>query len=409
MAAATLRFQVPGASLRAVRRAMGSVATPAQPGAPVKRIRRILRSGASRIRITFEEGELPIGEQPWPVHELAFESLAGPPAALVTVASRWIERHALWFGASARFALAEHHPHASGIVAGTRECSTVVSSRLGPDEALAAMVGNCLAQLLPQAERVAAGIGSPVNLHQTRVGLRRLRTALRVFGAWSPTLDPRWDEVLGDVFRRLGAARDNDAIAAALAPELAAAGAPLVDLPACTQRDSPAEVLQGRAFNRVLTELVVFAGGAPARPRHSHTPSRASAHGRNLKRLASALLNRLHRQIMRDAPGFLAADDAARHRTRKRLKRLRYSVEFVAPLFTDKAVTRYLKPLRKALDALGTLNDLNVADPLYRAQLPADARAWFALGWIAARRASCLQEGSTALKAFGRVRRFWAN
>ncbi len=48
--------------------------------------------------------------------------------------------------------------------------------------------------------------------------------------------------------------------------EPAAAGAPLVDLPACTQGESPAEVLQGRAFNRVLTELVVFAGSGRMPP-----------------------------------------------------------------------------------------------------------------------------------------------
>jgi CHAD domain-containing protein len=407
MAVLMLKFQVPGASLCAVRRAMRTAAAPAQPGAQMKRVCRIVRSGTSRIRITFDEGPLQIGEQPWPVHELAFESLAGPPAGLVTVASRWIDRHALWFGTSARFALAEDDPHARGTVAGTRLFNTEVSSRLGPDEALSEMVGSCLEQLMPHAERVAAGIGSPLHLHQTRVALRRLRTALRVFGSWGSTLDPRWDGVLRDVFRRLGAARDSDAIAAALAPELAAAGAPPVDLPGRAQRESPAQVLQGRAFNRVLTELIVFAGSAPVGPRHSHKPPHPPAHGRSLKRRASALLNRLHRQVMRDTPGFLAADDATRHRTRKRLKRLRYSVEFVAPLFKDKAVARYLKPLCKALDALGALNDLNVADPLYRAQLPADARAWFAVGWIAARRASCLQEGSTALNAFGRARRFW--
>ena len=409
MAVVMLKFQVPGASLRAVRRAMGTAAAPALPEAQVKRVCRIVRSGDTRIRITFDEGQLQIGEQRWPVHELAFESLAGPPAGLVTVASHWIERHALWFGASARLALAEDHPHASGTFAATRGRGAAVSSRRGPDEALPAMVGSCLEQLMPHAERVAAGIGSAVHLHQTRVALRRLRTALRVFGPWSPTLDPEWDAVLRDVFRRLGAARDSDAIAAALAPGLAAAGAPLVGLPGRAQKEPPAQVLQGRAFNRVLTELIVFASSAPAAPQRSREPPHPPAHGRSLKRLASAALNRLHRQIMRDTPGFLAADDVTRHRTRKRLKRLRYSVELVAPLFKDKAVTRYLKPLRKALDALGALNDLNVADPLYRVLLPAEARAWFALGWIAARKASCLQECSAALDAFSRARRFWAN
>ena len=82
-------------------------------------------------------------------------------------------------------------------------------------------------------------------------------------------------------------------------------------------------------------------------------------------------------------------------------------MEFLAPLFRDKAVARYLKSLRRALDALGALNDLTIADHLFRAQLAKDARAWFAVGWIAARKAQCLEECSTALGTFCRVRRFW--
>lgn len=408
MAVVMLKLQVPVASLRAVRRAMSSAAR-ARPESPVKRVCRVVRSGGGWIRITLDEGLLQIGGRPWPLHELAFESLAGPPADLLSVASRWIDRHALWHGASARLAQAEDHPNAAGAAAAAHAQDTLVSSRLGIDEALPAMVGSCLQQLMPHAERVAAGIGSPVHLHQTRVALRRLRTALRVFGPGCSTIDPQWEVALRDVSRRLGAARDIDAVAAALAPGLAAAGAPLVDLPGGARGESPSQVLQGRAFNRVLTELIVFASGTPVTSRRSRGGAHSKAHGGSLKRLASALLNRMHRQIMRDAAGFLAADDVIRHRTRKRLKRLRCSVEFVAPLFKPKAVARYLKPLRAALDSLGALNDLNVAEPLFRAQLPADARAWFAVGWIAARKARCLQECSAALHAFGKARSFWAN
>lgn len=373
----------------------------------VKRACRTVRSGATRIRITFDEGHLRCAEKQGPVCELAFELQAGPQAGLVTVVSRWIERHGLWFGTSATFALTEVDAQALGQLGSTRVSGSPLSTRLAPGEALPAMVGSCLEQLMPNAELVAAGVGSPVHLHQTRVALRRLRTALRVFGPWSPALDPRWDVVLRDVFQRLGAARDTDAVAAALTPQLAAAGAPLAQPPKAPSVESPAQVLRHGAFNRVLTELIVFCSQESDTLQGDHEPVAPPVPGRTIKPLSRAVLKRLHHQVVRDTPGFLAADDAARHRTRKRLKRLRYSVEFLAPLFRDKAVARYLKSLRKALDALGALNDLTIADPLFRAQLAKDARAWFAVGWIAARKAQCLEECSTALGTFCRVRRFW--
>jgi CHAD domain-containing protein len=316
----------------------------------VKRACRTVRSGATRIRITFDEGHLRCAEKQGPVCELAFELQAGPQAGLVTVVSRWIERHGLWFGTSATFALTEVDAQALGQLGSTRVSGSPLSTRLAPGEALPAMVGSCLEQLMPNAELVAAGVGSPVHLHQTRVALRRLRTALRVFGPWSPALDPRWDVVLRDVFQRLGAARDTDAVAAALTPQLAAAGAPLAQPPKAPSVESPAQVLRHGAFNRVLTELIVFCSQESDTLQGDHEPVAPPVPGRTIKPLSRAVLKRLHHQVVRDTPGFLAADDAARHRTRKRLKRLRYSVEFLAPLFRDKAVARYLKSLRKALD-----------------------------------------------------------
>lgn len=369
----------------------------------VKRVCRTARSGASRIRITFDEGHLRCAEKQTAVCELAFELLAGPQAGLVTVVSRWIERHGLWLGSCATFALTEVDAQGLGPLGATRVSGNSLSSRLAPGDALPAMVGNCLEQLLPNAELVAAGIGSPVHLHQTRVALRRLRTALRVFGPWSPSLDPRWDVVLRDVFQRLGTARDSDAVAAALTPQLAAAGAPLAQPPKAPGVESPAQILRHSTFNRVLTELIAFCDRKSDTLQGDHEP----VAGRKLRPLSRAVLKRLHHQIIQDTPDFLTADDSARHRTRKRLKRLRYSAEFLAPLFRDKAVARYLKSLRQALDTLGALNDLTIADPLFRAQLAKDARAWFAVGWIAARKAQCLQDCSTALDAFSRVRRFW--
>jgi CHAD domain-containing protein len=115
----------------------------------------------------------------------------------------------------------------------------------------------------------------------------------------------------------------------------------------------------------------------------------------------------MHRQLKKDAAVFLTLDDTLRHRTRKRLKRLRYCVEFVASLYRAKDVRRYLARLRPAQDALGQYNDLTVAEAAFRGQLEHDARVWFALGWLAARRTQLLQEAARALEELARAPSFW--
>jgi CHAD domain-containing protein len=323
------------------------------------------------------------------------------------LAARWIERHGLWFNALGWHAWADDLAQSPRTCEATPAGDSPLSAKLRPDTALRVVVGSCLDHLLPNAAQVAAGNAGPEHLHQTRVAMRRLRTALRVFDRWSADIDPGWSTTLDDVFGRLGATRDRDALSAGLLPELLTAGAPTVEMPMGAQVESPMHVLRGHACNRVLLELLEFSMDAsPAR-----TPNPAAAEstssGHKLATLVPPLLSHMHRQIAKDARHFLAVDDLARHRTRKRLKRLRYSVEFVAPLFSSKAVARYLEPLRLAQDALGAFNDLSVADLAFRAQVAHDSRAWFAIGWLAARREARLRECSTALGGLSHADRFW--
>lgn len=373
----------------------------------VERAQRIIRSGATRVQVTFDRGNLRVGNAHLPLCEVRFETLAGPQAGLVAMATHWIERHGLWLNARSWLAMANDLAQAPRICEATPAEDSPLTSTLGPDEALRAVVGSCLAHLFPNAAQVAAGTGSPEHLHQTRVAMRRLRTALRVFGRWSVDVDPRWSVALDDVFGRLGSTRDRDALSAGLLPELKAAGAPTVEMPLGAQIESPMHVLRGPACNRVLLELLAFSIDVlPVR--HAEpvaADSRRSGH--KLVLLVPPLLNHLHRQIGKDARHFLTIDDPARHRTRKRLKRLRYSVEFVAPLFSSKVVARYLEPLRLAQDALGAFNDLTVADLAFRAQVKQDPRAWFVIGWLAARRGSRLQACAAALDRLSHADRFW--
>jgi CHAD domain-containing protein len=99
--------------------------------------------------------------------------------------------------------------------------------------------------------------------------------------------------------------------------------------------------------------------------------------------------------------------DEERHQLRKRIKRLRYAAELVGSLWPQKPVQKFLRRLQKAQTPLGQLNDAVVALELYRALARQDPRAWFATGWLAARKEALLVPCTKILADLATRRGFW--
>ena len=92
---------------------------------------------------------------------------------------------------------------------------------------------------------------------------------------------------------------------------------------------------------------------------------------------------------------------------RKKLKRLRYLAEFVAPLFDADGARRYLAHLAPAQDALGAANDEASALAAFRTAARTDPRAWFAVGWLSARQDAATRASHKALRRIGKAPKFW--
>jgi triphosphatase len=103
-----------------------------------------------------------------------------------------------------------------------------------------------------------------------------------------------------------------------------------------------------------------------------------------LAQLARSRLRRWQRRIVAGCRAFDELDAAALHALRKRVKRQRYAVEFLAPLLPKRRADRQLKALAAAQQALGVLNDVLVAREHYQARVAQDPAAWFAVGWLSA-------------------------
>jgi len=393
-------------------RATGVDATLLQPlfATDVQRIVRRVRSGGANVEIACDEGELLAGDARQPLAEVEFELVSGTSAALLALAGRWVDRHGLWLDVRTKAERGDLLARGQAAADAVRAAPPPLHAADTPDAALRAMVRACLDQVLPNASVVAAGVHEAEHVHQLRVGLRRLRTALRDFGDVAPELDAAWEPALAQIFARLGAARDRDALAVTLLPALAAAGAPVAALGSAAEPEDPGQPLREPACTRLLLALIGFAHGGEPPPSPAAEPSWSlppQAAGDDLRDWARRRLRRAHRRAIADAASFTTLPEADQHRVRKRVKRLRYGVEFLSSLYPAKAVTRYLKLLRPAQEALGEYNDVLVAEAAFRELLDADARAWFALGWLAAHRAACLAECTRALQRLAEADAFW--
>jgi inorganic triphosphatase YgiF len=399
---------------------------------------RTVRVPGGTVELAFDAGVIEAGPadapRRLPVCELEIELQSGRPQAVVSAAGRWVSRHGLWLDTRSKAELGHLLWRDQAMAAPRRAGEVTLARSMTPAQALDAVLRSCLEQISVNASQIAAGPQDPEHVHQLRVGLRRLRTALRFFdGArLAEAMDATSREAMAldaaELFRQLGASRDQAAVAEplmrALARALEAVGQPGEPprLPAPAEGIDTTTLVRRVATQRLLLMLIGrLQADAPAPP--PAAPVRSWT--QSLSELSTPLdtadappelplrerlaqrLNRWHRGVLADAKGFDQLDDEGRHRLRKHIKRLRYAAEFSASVFDEASVRQYLKGLRALQERLGTLNDVAVGIALYSAAAPHDARALFALGWLAAQREAALTACRPDLKRFIKLSRFW--
>jgi inorganic triphosphatase YgiF len=359
-------------------------------------------SGDDRVELAFDRGVVQAGDVTQPISELEFELIWGDARALPRLTHEWICGHGLWLNAESKAARGERLRSNPGSTAPAVRAGTPQLARgMSQPALLRAVVGNCLAQAVPNASAVAAGSADPEHVHQLRVGLRRLRTAMRELGNLVPDSGlGACESALAATFRQLGEVRDQQVVLDALKPRLLRAGAQGVAWAQSRPGQiDPGETVRAAPFQCALVQALAFAL-ADAEP----PPGAAQDVGRRIrKRLVS-----LHGKVVRDGPGFPKLSTDAQHSVRKRLKRLRYLSEFVATLYPSAAVQRYLEALRPAQDELGRHNDLVVASLIARtAAQQEDADARFALDWLGAQRKKAEKRSRRAIVRIAAAKPFW--
>lgn len=240
---------------------------------------------------------------------------------------------------------------------------------MSTEQGFTMIVANCLQQVQDNRIGVARGTDSE-SLHQMRVGLRRLRSALRLFALWIPLpsdlrQDLRW---LSD---QLAAARDADVLANSTLRKMAPA----------SPRDAAWDGLTLRASitARMKRQLAAVAVGSDRYSRLIHglqdwlhttrwndsiDQTSRQALSEPLVQHAVQLMERCHRRLIRRAQGVADGARHEHHRVRIAAKKARYAAEFFQAIQSRKESKHYTRKLGALQDALGWINDAEVADRL---------------------------------------------
>jgi triphosphatase len=372
----------------------------------IRRRSRRLSTRQGTVELAFDEGVIVAGERRLAVCELEIELVDGSALAVVATARRWVRRHGLSLDTRSKAERGDLLSRAE-TMAPPREARAVhLDKHMTPEQGLRCVLLSCLDQVSVNASQVAAIDHDAEHAHQLRIGLRRLRTALRLFDdslLQQPLLAEMADSAAA-LSRSLGAARDRSAIEQSMEEELgaamAAAGMHFKPPTPMLSDDAvePSALVRSRAFQTLLLDLFEA----------TQTPAIACEDDKlDLRAHAAKRLARWHRKAAAGAKRFATLDDASRHRLRRRVKRLRYGVEFAGDLFGRKPVRRCVKRLRDLQDRLGRIVDVTVALDSFRRSGDDDPHALFAVGWLAARKNALIEDAAKEMGRFGGVERFW--
>jgi triphosphatase len=384
----------------------------------------------NRLEVAYDCGEVIHGNdetQRQAIQEIEFELLSGDVDFLFATAKVWCKRYKLCLSTVTK---AER----GGLLIQGQSYSPAVSASQHPlhinkDSSMPAFVRaavhNCLLQILPNSSAIVAGSQDTDHALQLRIGIRRLRVALKAFKKFSDQLNPEWLPILKQTATLLGDYRPLAHLSSYVEPKLEQDGAPRVDWTADLKKIKvkPIDAVRANDFQLTLLELIAFTmsdSNNEAQVDKLAIDKLAKILSKSHSKLLKAehqLLNLSHEndddvdddedgdvdnenddENLDNEVGDDISDDPlnnesshnvdatylAQHKLRCQLKNMRYLSEFAAPLYSKKKSKRWLKRLTKAQKALGQYLDKRQYQQYYQQKAATDSNALYGAGWFAA-------------------------
>lgn len=366
---------------------------------------RIEPAPGSALLLMLDRGWIVAGDRREAISEVEIELERGEAAALFVLARTLTQalplRPEIRSKAERGYRLREGTP-----LAPVKAAPILLGAGLSPLQAFRRIASACLAQL--QWNALGEAEADPEFIHQMRVALRRLRSALRTF---RPLLPAGFEAAVVPSMRSialgLGEARDWDVVSGEIVAPVRrafAADTRLAALEAAVARareaaHRKAQETLAAAYTQFLLDFSARLYDLRDRP------------AADLARFARRRLQRLYRRLQALGAAARIDDPASLHALRIGLKRLRYAIEFFAPLYPQRPLRRTLRLLTELQDGLGALNDLARAGQLLGQCIDDDAalREAVALvgGWHGVRHAELCRLTLRGMRRLRTIERFW--
>jgi inorganic triphosphatase YgiF len=349
--------------------------------------------GESQIELAIDRGQIESRGRRTPICEIELELLSGKVEDIFGLTRRLqddIDLHPAIASKAERgynlFLDTPLSPFKARLVA--------IDASQTPVEAFRSIALGCLEQFQRNEPGLLAG-GEPEFIHQARVALRRLRSAIKLF---APVLPPEFVAAYGQTWQTLagslGDARNWDVFLEETLPPIAQAFPDHKDVKrlrkaaqarASSARKSVIGLLAVSEYPRLLLEFtaaIYTLGDTLPMPLTDFAQQQIDSHIRKARKLALK-----HADLC----------PAERHKMRIAFKKLRYTLEFFAPLLPAKRLKPYLAALARLQEELGLINDHVTAETLIAEALKGKP-AGPIHGWVAGRHALLIGELPDALQ-----------
>ncbi|MDD3354918.1 CYTH and CHAD domain-containing protein [Zoogloea sp.] len=339
-----------------------------------------------KVLAMIDHGNIEANGQSRPLCELELELVEGAPTELYALALQLAENLPL---TPENVSKAErgYHLFSNHALRPAKARPSRLQPEMSPVDAFRIIGFDCLS-LWQANEAGARESDNPEFIHQLRVALRRLRSALRLFcPALPPAFVARWSDGLKEAADGLGAARDLDVMLDEILSPVAESGLAdegtlrLISM-AVDRRDrekaATREQLLAASHGRQMLALAADLYGLQ---------SDALVKSANLTTFARLQLTQLRKKARKRFAAAAELHPEQLHELRVSLKRLRYGIEFLLPLLPEKATVRYANELADIQETLGYINDEVVARSRLKAWAGKDPElrggAAFVAGWHA--------------------------
>lgn len=332
----------------------------------IRRHQRLVNLPSGSVEVAVDQGRLMAGGRSQEVSEIEIELKGGSASAVYELAQRLVEhgpaRPSIRAKSARGFDLAADTPPAARK---PRRLHLVPSVSL--DDAFATILRSCLSHLLQSLP--AAEDGRDVEgVHQLRVSLRRLRSALHLMRSAGSSLgrleflrsEARW------LAQNLAPARAWDILLNDTLPDVARS------CPSVTGFDTLREVAEHRrsaaydearsalADRRCASFVIGLGGFIEARGwRSDVVPEDLARLAEPAVNFAERILSDQHARVLKRGRKLKALSVDDRHRLRLAVKKLRYVADFLLPLYGQgKSTKRFYDRLADLQEELGCYNDM---------------------------------------------------